>query len=166
MPAVLRHAFPLGAVVLLAAFAGSAAEAATFNYEYAWHDDPDDVELGEGRIAEAEAGDFDGDGLDDAFYYAVNHGYFLFSRPGQAPQRAKIELPGVPTDSTSVGDLNGDGRPEVIMGSHKGLLSISSNAQRQPSVRLLAPDERFITGAPAVADLDGDGHQDVVTHET
>ncbi|TNJ35684.1 hypothetical protein E1B00_08035 [Arenimonas terrae] len=166
MPALRRRACSLGAAVLLATFAGAPAVAATLNYEYAWHDDPDDVELGEGRIAEAEAGDFDGDGLDDAFYYAVNHGYFLFSRPGQAPQRAKIELPGVPTDSTSVGDLNGDGRPEVIMGSHKGLLSISSNAQRQPSVRLLAPDERFITGAPALADLDGDGHQDVVTHET
>ena len=83
------------------------------------------------------------------------------------------DLPGWPVTTTgsvqaspAVGDVDADGHPEVVLGSHDGVLYVwNGNGTIQWSAEPRFPHPELgsgrITGHPIIADLDGDGDQDI-----
>ncbi len=113
-------------------------------------------------------GDVDGDGRLEAvvgggdFFHRSDglrvHAYHLDdgSTVGGWPQATS----GVTTSSPALGDLTGDGRPEVVVGSRDGQV----HAYRGNGAALWhrkPVSGGNLTASPLVADLDGDGDQDV-----
>lgn len=113
-------------------------------------------------------GDIDGDGRLEAvvgggdFFHRVDglrvHAYHLDdgSTVGGWPQTTS----GVTTSSPALGDLTGDGKPEVVVGSRDGQVhAYRGNGtalwHRRPA------SGANLTASPLIADLDGDGDQDV-----
>ena len=71
---------------------------------------------------------------------------------------------GVTFSSPALGDLDGDGRPDVAIGSSDGFVQVyKGNGGRLWAKHLLfngAPGHA-VTASPIIADLNGDGHNDV-----
>jgi hypothetical protein len=71
---------------------------------------------------------------------------------------------GVTFSSPALGDLDGDARADVVIGSHDGVLqAYKGNGGRLWSVNLPFNNGpgHTITAAPIIADMNGDGHNDV-----
>ncbi len=71
---------------------------------------------------------------------------------------------GVTFSSPALGDLDGNGRPDVVIGSSDGVLqAYRGNGARNWSVHLpfIKGLGHAITASPIIADLNGDGHNDV-----
>jgi len=66
--------------------------------------------------------------------------------------------------SVAVGDIDGDGKPEVAAGSYAGLLCVLDSAGRLKWQATL--DESSAVSAVAIGDLDGDGRAEVVAGTT
>jgi hypothetical protein len=63
----------------------------------------------------------------------------------------------------AVGDVDGDGHPDIVVGGHDGVLSAFSTGPDRP--RFLAYDtgSKAIHASPTLVDLDGDGTLDILT---
>jgi hypothetical protein len=71
---------------------------------------------------------------------------------------------GVTFSSPALGDLDGNGRPDVVIGSSDGVLqAYRGNGARSWAVHLpfYTGPGHAITASPIIADLNGDGHNDV-----
>lgn len=94
-------------------------------------------------------------------------------RTGFTPNQGRIQGPqqkwrfGAQSDvesSPAVGDIDGDGRPEVVFGDFRGYVySVAGDASgliTTPKWRFKAGD--LVWSSPALGDVDGDGHVEVV----
>ncbi|MGY1640173.1 FG-GAP repeat domain-containing protein [Geodermatophilus sp. SYSU D00703] len=136
--------------------------------------------------------DLDGDGRDDVVVGTGNMGATMWDG-GEQPMRGTqvfglrgdgSDLPGWPvtvghnvTSSPAVGDLTGDGRPEVAFVAEDGLLYAYRGDGRRMWARCagndvdLPPNDGTVTytqecpllhASPSIADVDGDGEQEVL----
>ena len=119
--------------------------------------------------------DFDGDGLsNDVWYVDVRSNevvvtpvpgsgnrfatFDLLRAPGCAPRAATAPMGVVP------GDVNEDGRTDALVyfWGRSPLLFFREDASRFRCEELLAKPEEWYSNAAAFADVDGDGHADLV----
>ena len=117
-------------------------------------------------------GDINGDGRADVivgsgnFYNSLDgHKVFAYDAATGAPLRGwPVLTGGVTTSSPALGDLDGDGRPDVVAGSSDGVLqAYKGNGGRMWAVHLpfITGPGHAITASPIIGDLNGDGHNDV-----
>jgi FG-GAP-like repeat/FG-GAP repeat len=117
-----------------------------------------------GRIALA---DIDGDGAADIVdtrrdTRTVN----VLLNDGRGRFRGASETPALSPVQTAIGDLNGDGRPDLVVATDGGdrrfsVLLNAGDSQFGPSLSYGEPDPAG-SGAIAIADVDGDGRLDIV----
>jgi hypothetical protein len=132
---------------------------------------------GDGRFADAmpygslrgriTLRDVDGDGATDIVEtrrhnWTVN----VLLNDGRGHFREPIELPTLSPVQTAIGDLNGDGRADLVVASDGGdrrfsVLLNAGDTQFGPSLSYGEPDPAG-SGAIAIMDVDGDGRLDIV----
>jgi hypothetical protein len=122
---------------------------------------------------EVAVGDIDGDGKLDMVLVNVNSGalqvYRNTSTTGNVSFATKVEFtPGTTPFSVAVGDLDGDGKPDVVVtNSTSATLSIFRNVSTSGVINgsSLSAKVDFATGTQpyglALGDLDGDGKPDL-----
>ncbi|MBW3553950.1 MAG: VCBS repeat-containing protein [Gemmatimonadetes bacterium] len=122
-----------------------------------------------------EAGDLDGDGVLDLLVGTWNDEVLLYRNAGTA-RSAEWELAAEPlveltrgSNSTpAVGDVDGDGDLDLLVGEASGTVNFYRNAgsATQPSYELVSDEWEGIDvgrrSQPALVDLDGDGDLDLV----
>jgi hypothetical protein len=113
-------------------------------------------------------GDVNGDGRDDialvtSYYFDSANDYslhiFIQDVDGALEPRIVRYLGGDP-ESVAIGDVNGDGRKDVVVGLNSaiGVLTQNAGGTLDPMYTLSTSDSNLVR----VADLDHDGRQDVV----
>ena len=127
------------------------------------------------QIGSIVAADFDGDGKPDlaalnqadntisVFKNNINPGAII----NASDFAAKVDFPtGASPNALTVGDVDGDGRPDLVTSNYGGnSASILRNATTSGSIGFAAKTDLATGDTPwgvAVADLDGDGRQDIV----
>lgn len=122
-----------------------------------------------GAGARPMVGDVDGDGYDDLLTYHPNTGRWTaysvrFNGPIPRTTRGDVRYGGLVGDKPFLGDVNGDGRDDLI---------IFRDQDNRWYARDYLTDQRFIRGAefggraadtPLVGDVDGDGRADLVVY--
>lgn len=114
--------------------------------------------------------DIDGDGKPDLLA-APNQGYVIFSRNNSSPGNilfdSRIYL-GATTGNSSVavGDLDGNGKPDIVVGSNNShKISIIRNTS-VPGIPSFAESENIDiplnVSSMGIGDIDGDGKKDIV----
>ena len=112
-------------------------------------------------------GDIDGDGRIDVitgtgmFYHQSDTGkVFRFHADNGSPVPGwPVNVGGLTYPSVAVGDVTGDGRSDVAVGSWNGTVSVyAMHGQRVWSKYL---GHGGSVGSPIIADMNGDGHNDV-----
>ena len=117
----------------------------------------------------AHIADFDGDGHTDDVLLRDGDFWHVFSMEGAALADGATEAPGLPGDAdwrvAGVGDLNGDGRADVLFRHANGAWSYYAMNGRQvladASGRPGLP-ESLAWGFAGIGDLNGDGNDDVL----
>ncbi|MDA7877980.1 FG-GAP-like repeat-containing protein, partial [bacterium] len=140
--------------------------------------------------APANLGDFDGDGIDDLV--VTSRGLSGQNQPGSVyihrmnadgtvreTTSFSISVPNFGTDVDAIGDLNGDGVTDIVVGSDMSdggrgaafVIFLNSDGSMQSNVKIgtnlnggppLTDDELFGSSVAAMGDHDGDGVPDVL----
>jgi hypothetical protein len=115
-------------------------------------------------------GDVDGDGRRELVanaMYSDHPGLFVYKAPSD-PRRLwkkQVVQTGLSAEGTAVGDLNGDGKEEIVSGPYWFSAPRAGAFSGQPwTTHTLSSDYREMCRA-AIVDVDGDGHLDVVLVE-
>ena len=119
-------------------------------------------------------GDLDADGDLDIVVANIQGQLFTITNTGTAAAPVfgpPVQIAGIASANfaaATLGDLDGDGDLDIILGSHNGALLMSINAGTSVTPAFGAPVQLGITvpgsfmSAPALGDLDGDGDLDMV----
>jgi photosystem II stability/assembly factor-like uncharacterized protein len=115
--------------------------------------------------------DLDGDGKPD-FVNTTNASWVTITRNTSSPGFISVDKSfnapvGGGSRMVAIGDLDGDGRPEIACAASDGRLSILRNTSSLGSISFAAETD-FSAGslhavAVAIGDFDGDGKKDVIT---
>jgi hypothetical protein len=161
------------AVILTMGSVPSAEASDAFEFEYAWRVDP--LEFGTtSPIVNPGAADFDGDGRTDIIsrigFGAATYAMFQFQTAGgERPDPQLFRLEALTNSDSIVGtntaDLDGDGRAEWLLTTTQGLIVVRVGADRSFSAVAHPAPGRVPASPPVAMDVDGDGHQDVVSAE-
>ena len=135
---------------------------------------PTTTSLGSSDIRSVAAADMNGDGLPDVVignYTAQTVSVLLNDSAHPGNLLPKVDYPaGGSIFDLAIGDLNGDGKPDVVLGSVFSGVTILLGSTANPG-QLLAPHSYPVTATPAggrslgvaIGDIDGDGIPDVVS---
>jgi hypothetical protein len=144
---------------------------ATFAARVNYPTDPGAGGFGDGRPYYIAAGDLDGDGkLDLAVVNYAANTISIFrntSVPGTISFAPRIDIPtgGVNPDCIAIGDMNADGKPDLIIGYFgSAYISVFKNTTVGTSITMAAPanfTSLSQTTDLAIGDMDGDGKLDV-----
>ncbi|HET8649822.1 MAG TPA: VCBS repeat-containing protein, partial [Gemmatimonadales bacterium] len=128
--------------------------------------------------------DLDGDGdLDMVIGNKIDAGsttgggLYLYRNRGNARQAEFHEAGRLPIDdgyhpAPAFGDLDGDGKPDMILGTWRDALFYYRNTSTADSIRFSLADSAIVRltrgsyAMPALADLDGDGDLDLIVGES
>lgn len=175
-PRLPRRFAPVHALFVLLAALPLLASASADPYvlEYRWQQ-PSVFDDEYEQYTHIKSGDFDGDGRMDSVALA-GRGYqsraiFFFQRPdGLKPEPVEYVIPPFSYTHYRVGaavaDLDRDGRQELLISSTMGLVVVWVEADRTFRTSSHIANDRVAQGPPAVADVDNDGHLDVVQGES
>ncbi|MCW5555365.1 MAG: VCBS repeat-containing protein [Verrucomicrobiae bacterium] len=119
----------------------------------------------EKRIAAMVVTDLNGDGRPDFAYYGEPKELVVVYNQGSnnwsTPRRWPIDDGQLSQNALTTGDLNGDGRPDLVLLSENHVYLLAQNEDRT-----LAEPERIpvsgVVKSVQVLDLDGDGRQDML----
>jgi hypothetical protein len=110
--------------------------------------------------------DMNGDGYLDIVQASTNGGIYVYDRNGAiVPPWNGVRYSSLTSSASEsspvVADIDGDGRPDVVMGGEDNTLAALSNSgQMMPGFPIITEAE--IRGTPAVCDCDGDGMTEIV----
>lgn len=111
--------------------------------------------------------DINNDGFVDIVWQSTNGGVYVWNRTGTlippfGNLRYSVLTNGASESSPVVGDINGDGRPDIVVGDEYGLLTAFSglNGTILPGFPIQTQAE--IRGAAALGDIDRDGKTEIV----
>jgi hypothetical protein len=118
------------------------------------------------RIAALAVADLNGDGRPDLVFYGDAKDLEIIYNRGtngwSEPKRWHIEDGRMDGNSLVVGDLNGDGRPDIVLLGDNGSLYF---LPQQPGHTFGEPQKISYSGTPEcvqIADVDGDGRNDLL----
>jgi hypothetical protein len=119
----------------------------------------------EKRIAALVVTDLNGDGRPDIAYYGDPKELVVLYHQGtnswSAPKRWPIEDGQLTGNALASGDLNGDGRPDLVLLAENHIYFLA----QQPDHTLAEPEKIPVSGqvrSVQVIDLDGDGREDLL----
>lgn len=122
---------------------------------------------GGSKIPSPALADINNDGFVDIVWQSTNGGVYVWNRTGSlippfGNLRYSILTSGASESSPVVGDINGDSRPDIVVGDEYGLLTAFSglNGTILPGFPIQTQAE--IRGAAGLADIDRDGKTEIV----
>jgi hypothetical protein len=131
-----------------------------------WNYAPTTVSLSGRAPRQVAVSDFDGDGWSDVAVTARNALLVFFNAGNgslETGNPAVVDLTGVvDPDALAVGDLNADGKPDILLGAlASGATTVVFNTGNRTFQRVLLAGTA-VPGAVAIGDVDSDGLLDAV----
>jgi outer membrane protein assembly factor BamB len=119
------------------------------------------------RISKAPLGDLNGDGMLDLVFVVRRTGLvYAFDYEGNQLWMANLTAPvlnGFQPECPAIGDVTGDGKPNVVIGGSDGKIYVLNGADGAIAWSYQAVNAgRFQYNQPAIADLDGDQRAEIV----
>jgi hypothetical protein len=140
------------------------------NNVYAWHANGSPVagwpQATGGWVASSPAlGDLDGDGYLEVVVGCTDHKVYAWHHDGTSVAGWPQTTGGIGWGSPALGDLDGDGHLEVVVGSDAGNPGENVYAWHHDGTPVAGWPQSTggeVSSSPALGDLDGDGHLEVV----